>query len=631
MRTPKPQIDQIKIKETTYDINVPKSWAQNDPTHVQYIKDRTHYQELLEGDKLPAEEVATAIYSFKNIYVGSTQVYTDHWVPSQSWIYPKKPCEHLTAADHAADLTCAAEGSGGKYLLDFSIDITIGTTVESIYLIQNKEITLFPYALDENGDDNSQQIIASFKNLTTTLPTGVPDDARKQVEAWANSVLYYHTAGYFYLENEPKSSSVESGATNSSRPNYFRIKPIEAEDATGKKRQYLCTKRLDAAFLPLDNKTVKIDDNGNLSAEAVYGGDFQVTEQFGRYEPLEWVPAKGRSIQDVLDDAFCTDKQPAAVDPEVEFYVQAQEACYEVGSTVTLDWEVRLNPGSYTYGILNPQGDFAAESLNGTPTGNKAYSNYYATEYTIDTTSGIAFDENINEDQAVASDFELSFDNFATKVENLTDNHLIPNESGKKYRILAQDSVSEPTQVTLPKRPISQFNLPLSVAGDLDTSYPSATMLKKASNPEIRFKNYAKLYNTAKNILTSDYRWFWTYSSEEANVDVESADIRNYNSQLGSFPAKIQTKQMRSMCFFLPKARAKYLDSGELETSVTIKNEATGAKAYKKIDTQVVSVEDANGNPHQYIMYYFTNEAPDSATNTYEILVADLYEKGGNS
>ena len=185
----------------------------------------------------------------------------------------------------------------------------------------------------------------------------------------------------------------------------------------------------------------------------------------------------------------------------------------------------------------------------------------------------------------------------------------------------------------MPKEPITEFTLTLIVKGELEKSYSAATMLGDIPKNLVEFKNYETLTYTTPNILTSDYRWFWAVSDKNAPdpQSISSATIRDFNSKLGGFDSLITTNKMKSMCFFLPKARAKYnKESGALETSVEVLNDATGASACLEMLCQEVKVNDIGRNEHDYLMYYFTNDAPDSGTNTYEVIVNDLLE-GGNS
>ena len=319
---------------------------------------------------------------------------------------------------------------------------------------------------------------------------------------------------------------------------------------------------------------------------------------------------------------------------------------YEVGTTVNLDWAVRLNRGFYTYGLV----DEGKKPIANTD-GSKAYSNYLATSFSINTQVTPDLGEN---GPVFTNRFPWTLD--LTTNSETADSCLLPNDTGADYRTLSSNDPV--TTIKLPATPIKQFKMNLAVVGKLDPRYTASTMLGDISKPIVEFTTgfegkqatdtteavpASPLTFTTANILTSDYRWFWTSSSgpapdipqsvpESLNV---SAFIREpdsgYNSQLSGFPSKITTNKMRSMCFFLPKARAKYSETGELETSIQVKNEATNQSAYYTIATKEVTIPDAGGNNHQYVMYYFTNDAPDSATNTYEILVNDLKTEGGNS
>lgn len=605
---PKPQIDQIKIKETTYDINVPKSWAQNDPAHVQYIKDRTHYQELLTGQDIQE----TAQYSFKNIYADSNQIYSDTWKPQQSWIYAGWPCAHENDTEHVKDITC----SGGLYHLTFSAEVARGTKVDEITLF-NGNAWINPHQVID-GKSNEIQIVANFAKFAELAP----ELANLIPSEWRNYQLRYNTTGYFYLANEPIAQ--ENNETFSSGKNTLIIRPVTESLEQEGYRRYLYTHRLDAAFIPIDGKTLMLDSNGNLKAEDIYWNDFRVTEQFGRYEPLEWVPAEGRSVRDVINDAFCTDRLPSKVEPSIEFYVKTPEIHYEVGSTIDLDWAFRLKKGSYTYGLVNANKEVIVENVEGSA--EKAYSNYRADSFEVTATS-IALNITFN-------NFNFSGE-FKDASGNPTDNCRNRDDAGTDYRTLKKNESSKQTTIILPPEPITSFKMALKIVGSLEDQYSAATMLGEISNPLVAIQSRELNYETS-NILTSDYRWFWTTNSGIAPAAVTSEQVRSFNSQLSGFPAAITTNKMKSMCFFMPKARAKYTEATStapaiLETSITVQNEATGASACLEMLNKEVIVKDIGGNEHEYLMYYFTNDAQDSGTNTYEIIINDLKEEGGNS
>jgi hypothetical protein len=604
----KSQIDQIKIKDKTYDINVPKSWAENDPTRVQYIKDRTHYKQLLAGSEIG--EIAS--HSFKNIYTKEgRRIHTDNWRPQQSWIYAGWPCTHTDLNKHLADETC----SGGWYNIKLQTSKLEDQTAITVNLFEGK-IKLEPKIT--GGRDNTIQNLIKLADLLDE-PTDTEWAEWVEETGWAGCEVFYHTDGYFYITGEP--TVQQADGTHCSNICTLNISPVSEEETTIEGttcyRRYLYTHQLDASFIPIDGKTVFLDNNGKLRAEDIYWDNFQVTEQFGRYEPREWVPAAGRSVRDVLNDAFCVDKLPSTLAPSAELFAKASSSCYEVGTTLDLSWAIRLRKGSYTYGLVSAEGYPVSDD-----DGSKAFSNYEATDFTIT--------KSINPSTA-----KITFNEQLDKDNSLTDNCREPNDSGpngsrEDYKTLKSGTA----EIMLPATPITAFTMTLSLNGAVNTGYKASTM--KGNTSEVCFteEECKNLMSTTSNILTSDYKWFWTYSSNVASTNLTSTEIRAFEGQLGGFPKTIATNEMQSMCFFMPKVRAKFSDTEKtlenLDTSVEVLNDATGTSACLKMFCKEVVVQDAGKNDHDYLMYYFTNDAPDSGTNIYKIIVNNL-EEGGNS
>lgn len=560
----KSQIDQIKIKDKTYDINVPKSWAENNPAHVQYIKDRTHYKQLLTGSEIG--EIAS--HSFKNVYAEGRRIYTDNWRPQQSWIYAGWPCTHTDINEHLANDTC----SGGWYNIKLQTVELGNQTATTIDLFEGK-IWLEPYQSTGEGDNTIQRLV----KLTNA--------------EWSNCEVFYHTDGYFYITGEP--TVRQADGTYCSDTCTLNISPVaEIEktiEDTSCYRRYLYTYQLDASFIPIDGKTVFLDNNGKLRAEDIYWDNFQVTEQFGRYEPQEWVPAAGRSVRDVLNDAFCADKLPNKLKPSAELFAQAGSSRYEVGTTLSLSWAIRLRKGSYTYGLVNSERYPISDT-----DGSKAFSNYAATDFKITKSINPSSEEIIFNELS----FELAKDN------SLTDNCRKPNDSGKDYKTLKSGTA----KITLPAIPITEFKMTLNLNGAVNTDYKASTMLGDISDVCFTEDECKNLRSTTSNILTSDYRWFYGYNK---TLDEVRQNPRALSSQLGGFPSNLTTDKLISAYFIVPEARAV--------TGILMTNAATGASACKAWQSEKITLNDAGNNEHQYVLYYFENAAADSGKNTYEI------------
>lgn len=91
----------------------------------------------------------------------------------------------------------------------------------------------------------------------------------------------------------------------------------------------------------VDSSIVKFDD------------DFTFTYAFGRYAPdgsgQVNVPATGKTLDQLLLDAFAEEKNPNITQPSVNVS-SSQVKAYEAGTNVTPSYNASLNAGSYQYG-----------------------------------------------------------------------------------------------------------------------------------------------------------------------------------------------------------------------------------------------------------------------------------------
>lgn len=91
-----------------------------------------------------------------------------------------------------------------------------------------------------------------------------------------------------------------------------------------------------------------------VSAEDVtFPENFTFTETFGKYEPgssgsVE-VPAAGKTLTELLTDAFSEDRNPTITQPSASV-TSAQMTRAEVGTNITPTYSVSFNPGNYQYG-----------------------------------------------------------------------------------------------------------------------------------------------------------------------------------------------------------------------------------------------------------------------------------------
>jgi hypothetical protein len=591
------QIEQIKIKDKSYDINVQKSWTQNDPTSVQYIKDRTHYKELLEASKIQEE----AGYVFNNTYYSNGLLnHVDEWQPNQSWVYAANPCTCESITAHIANTTCSgcyytAEVTSGQTTL-FKGKIELRPESAEYTIVDINNISSYQQKLIEKGNPETWESIwtDSSWNADSSWNTAGQDGQKPTglYTTWKDFKLWYCPDHKFYVEGEPLTS--DNNGEKFGAQCILILKPRIPQDEEvdfGKIYKYEYVHRLDIGFLPLDYKTVKKDANGNLTVEDTYSADFKVTEQFGHYAPLSTVPAQGRSVKAVLRDAFCKDVQPTVTKPELIFTV-AGGGKFEVGSTVNLTWKIQFDRGAYSYGtVLTSNGDKT-----------EYMSNLKATAFNLRSVGAA------NSVSAKIGGESIVLDRYL----NLTDSCESNNDIGKNYKTLVSNGTAE---VVLTGTPINTFSLAASLNAECNTTYTSATMLEMPSNPRVEFNKSEGHFDqlaktTSSTLITSDYRWFYGYNK---TLDEVRQNPRALSSQLSGFPSSLTTDKLINAYFIAPKAKAA--------NGIMMTNTATGASACKAWQSEEITLKDAGDNDQEYIIYYFENAAADSGKNTYKIEV----------
>lgn len=90
---------------------------------------------------------------------------------------------------------------------------------------------------------------------------------------------------------------------------------------------------------------------GSSTDDIVFTEDLVFTYQFGKYTPVGGkvtVPAKDKTLTELLNDAFAEDQNPTVTQPSVTL-TAAKIKDYEVGTKVSPDYSAVLNPGSYEF------------------------------------------------------------------------------------------------------------------------------------------------------------------------------------------------------------------------------------------------------------------------------------------
>ena len=298
-----PQIEQIRLSDNLYDINVKKDWAENNEAAVGFIENRTHYKVVRKGTELYTTDNtgnATTKYitahRFYNGYLDPnndqnyTRNYTDVWVPAESWVEANK-----------------------------AFDISVWANANSSAI--SKEIVL-----SENDDGT----------------TAIFEDT---ISGWK---LFYESA--------TKQFHVDGDIVNPQtlRTAYFKVelKVCNKETAESQQYNYTITQPLDSQYIPIDSKTITVNSEGKLQADNTYEREYlYVAEQFGKYAPKSRIYVLGKSVQDVIDDAFCTDKA-ATIDstPSITLTLspdknvdETSNDIYELGETVKGNWTLTFN------------------------------------------------------------------------------------------------------------------------------------------------------------------------------------------------------------------------------------------------------------------------------------------------
>jgi hypothetical protein len=543
------QIEQIRLGVNKYDINVQKDWEENDPSNVGYIKNRTHYFERVPGADLVAQGVSVS-HTFINYYdsVGEAQK-IDTWDPGVSWI-----SRQIKATED------------GNSLIDVPGCYRIVVSLGANTFAELPNITL---PLD------SQATVLQGQNITNASD-------------WANFELIYTADNKFKVTGEPISN-------NKSEDISITIYPA-ATTSDGKRLWYTYAKCLDAQFIPVDQDSIKRSPDGKLYVDTRYTSDFDVTYDFGKYiiqadgKPRT-VPATGKTIQEVLQDAFCENRDPTNNEgPRIEF-TATNSGTHEVGTELNVNYTLYFNRGKYEYGVV--KGDSTRVNLT---------SDAYATSYTISGgDDNISSNANDNLDEAVYIN-----DTYSESKAN----------SNRKKQLDAGTiaiTLNEPDKTT---RLTASINYEIS---DEDIYRPRA-MLGTAANIQVPngFKSSDSLSATS-GTYTTRYRYFWGYkSANETLYDMEQKTFSRDDfgsSQLAAFPATISTTNAQQWYFAYPDTASNQNKTFELL------NSATNAPAGLEVKSRSIQLKDAGGVVDRaYKLVYIENAGATDATTEYKVV-----------
>lgn len=165
-------------------------------------------------------------------------------------------------------------------------------------------------------------------------------------------------AGYVTIETAPvKSVNGQIGNVKIDIPKQYELPVATAETLGGIKADAKTEEQTVPVGIDVDGKLwVHIEGGSSidtiLADKVMFDGDMVFTEQFGKYEPSGGkvtIPSDGKSLKELLLDAYSEDKNPVITQPSVGITSPTARA-YEVGTVVTPQYSGSFNAGKYEYG-----------------------------------------------------------------------------------------------------------------------------------------------------------------------------------------------------------------------------------------------------------------------------------------
>jgi hypothetical protein len=532
-----PLISKIKLGTKNFNITSPKDWSENRPAHRAYIYGRTHYEErdvAFSAQQIESEDLRCT-HSFENTYLNGSLFTADAWQPEAEWFTVNR-CYNVT----------------------FKYD----QEIESIN---------FEWELTNILPEGEETLNFNFNYLGSTL-----------------TLHYDPILNTISLSGETVQSNT---GTSISRTNTIILQPLAWENASDDKKdkvQYDITKQLDSKYIAIDNKTIRRNAQGKLQTDELFNDDFTVSRAFGKYPALSSVPAKGKTLKQVIQEAFCENLLPEIVtQPSIEYQVTyngSTDLVFEYGDTVTLDWKLKFNPGKYSYGTSNQNdSDLYLDKIVTIPMGTS----YHLGE--------IILAENIG--QRVPN----------TGVQELTGTFevIIPNAKPNDENKPVSLSIGSSRIKAICKEDPEDFAV---------SSFGTATT-------SINFSDYAgeaNAFTSSAGEISAAYRWYAGYAKEgsektfEANTSVDKS-IFTYSSLTG-LPQTFITNQAKQWFFAVPKVAGI--------TNINLTHQATGAAVNIGGFTKIsVTITDAGNKSADYDLFVATNAVADSMTNTYNLTV----------
>lgn len=302
--------------------------------------------------------------------------------------------------------------------------------------------------------------------------------------------------------------------------------------------------------------------DGNYDASNVYFNDnMTITYDFGKYTIPNTgsavLPCKGKSIAELINDAYAETKNPTKPTPTTGITLNAEDV--EVGTTVTPTFTTKFDPKTYTYGSTSNK---AANSTTGVTLKK------YTVKYTY----------NNVENELTGTSATLT--GTPIVVENGT--AITGGKISTEYNAAAEGTY-----------------IPLNNIGG---QYPSA-----------RVTSGTAVATDGSNKIQGYYPWYSGYKTAATKIDVTALSFATLSSL-----TKSKTKPSQIACDGMQQIFIARSKSGTPGTPTGISNSVNGAPL-TMVGPVEVTFKDAAQRDVAYEVWYVNNDAADSGKNTYKI------------
>lgn len=187
-------------------------------------------------------------------------------------------------------------------------------------------------------------------NLTIT------EDGTLSAEIPTKTSELENDSGFITEEDIPvRSVNGETGDVKIEIPEAYEL-PVASEEQLGGVKAKPKTAEMTSPVGVDEDGTLWVRAGTNVDSidaeKVMFNGNMILTEAFGKYKPSGGkviVPSDGKSLKDLLLDAYSEDKNPTITQPSISISSSTAKA-YEVGTVVTPTYNGSFNPGKYEYG-----------------------------------------------------------------------------------------------------------------------------------------------------------------------------------------------------------------------------------------------------------------------------------------